>query len=486
MTQVADPSRGRTAASELGWMTARELLAGYKARQFTPSDVVEDVIAALERTDAACNIVVTDLYESARAAAQAATSAYRRGEARGALAGVPVTIKDLLYVAGFPAHAGAPSLADFVPQVDSAAVERLKAAGAILTCKTTTCESGYKLTADSPLTGITRNPWDVSRTSGGSSGGAAAAVAAGCGPMGVGTDAVGSIRVPASFCGVFGIKPTFGLVPRSPAFFPPSWGSLAHTGPIARTVADAALMLEVIAGFDARDAVSLPQPARHFSTEPGSLDGLRIAYTPDWGYASVHPQVRASFAAALDTLADRGAEILPVSKGLDPDLLEGVLQPIGFTEQAAAVASRTPEVLALSEPEFRAVVAQGRGYSGTDYVEALHRRALLRNTLLGLFSECDAVATPTVAVTAFAAGDIGVDEIDGRAVNKHLGWSPFSWPVNLAGLPAASVPCGFDSAGLPIGLQLMGPMLGEPVLFRIAAALEEAQPWANRRPPIVQ
>ncbi len=486
MTNVADADPGRSTAAGLGWMTARELLSGYKARQFTPADVVEDVIAALKRTDAACNIVVTDLYESARASAQVATDAYRRGEAQGALAGVPVTIKDLLYVAAFPAHAGAPSLADFVPQVDSAAVERLKAAGAILTCKTTTCESGYKLTADSPLSGITRNPWDLSRTSGGSSGGAAAAVAAGCGPMGVGTDAVGSIRVPASFCGVFGIKPTFGLVPRSPAFFPPSWGSLAHTGPIARTVADAALMLEVIAGFDARDAVSLPQPSRHFSTEPGSLQGLRIAFTPDWGYASVHPEVRTAFAAAVDTLADCGATIMPVPKGLDPDLLQRVLQPIGFTEQAAAVASRPPEVLALSEPEFRAVVAQGRSYSGTDYVEALHRRALLRNSLIGLFSDCDVVATPTVAVTAFAAGDVGVDQIDGREVNKHLGWSPFSWPVNLAGLPAASVPCGFDFGGLPIGLQLMGPMLGEPVLFRVAAAFEAVRPWANHRPPIAQ
>lgn len=485
MTDVADAGLGRSTAAGLAWMTARELLSGYKTRRFTPSDVVEDVIAALERTDAACNIVVTDLYESARAIARDATEAYRRGDARGALAGVPVTIKDLLYVAGFPAHAGAPSLADFVPQADSAAVERLKAAGAILTCKTTTCESGYKLTADSPLTGITRNPWDVSRTSGGSSGGAAAAVAAGCGPLGVGTDAVGSIRVPASFCGVFGIKPTFGLVPRSPAFFPPSWGSLAHTGPIARTVADAALMLEVVAGFDARDAVSLPQPPRHFPTEPGSLSGLRVAFTPDWGYAAVHPEVRASFAAAIDALADCGAEIVPVTAGLDPDLLQRVLQPIGFTEQAAAVASRTPEMLALSEPEFRAVVAQGRGYSGTDYVEALHRRALLRNTLLGLFADCDVVATPTVAVTAFTAGDIGVDRIDGRDVNKHLGWSPFSWPVNLAGLPAASVPCGFDSAGLPIGLQLMGPMLGEPVLFRVAAAFEAARPWTDRRPQIV-
>lgn len=486
MTDVTDAAIGRSNAVELEWMTARELLAGYRSQQFTPSDVIESVIGALQRTDAVCNVVVTDLYESARVAAKKATDAYRRGEAHGALAGIPVTIKDLLYVAGCPAHAGSPSLADFVPQVDSAAVERLKAAGAILTCKTTTCESGYKLTADSPISGITRNPWDRSRTSGGSSGGAAAAVAAGCGPMGVGTDAVGSIRVPASFCGVFGIKPTFGLVPRSPAFFPPSWGSLAHTGPIARTVADAALMLEVIAGFDARDAVSLPQPSRQFSTEIGSLQGLRIAFTPDWGYAPLHPEVRKAFATAIDTLSDCGAEIVPVAKGLDPDLLERVLQPIGFTEQAAAVASRSSEVLALSEPEFRAVVAQGRRYVGTDYVEALHRRALLRNQLLGLFADCDVVATPTVAVTAFAAGDIGTGEIAGHAVDKHLGWSPFSWPVNLAGLPAASLPCGFDSAGLPIGLQLMGPMLGEPVLFRVSAAFEAARPWANRRPPMTQ
>ena len=167
----------------------------------------------------------------------------------------------------------------------------------------------------------------------------------------VGTDAVGSIRVPASFCGVFGIKPTFGLVPRAPGFFPPSWGSLAHTGPIARTVADAALMLEVIAGFDARDAVSLPQPPRKFLAEAGKLDGLRIGFTPDWGFAAVHPEVRASFSAAVDTLSNCGAMLVPLTRGLDADILERVLKPIGYTEQAAAVASRPPEILALSEAD---------------------------------------------------------------------------------------------------------------------------------------
>ena len=175
------------------------------------------------------------------------------GEARGPLAGVPVTVKDLVFVAGVPAYAGAPLNRSFVPQVDAAVVAALKTAGAIIMCKTTTCESGYKLTADSPVSGLTRNPWNLQRTSGGSSGGAAAAVAAGCGPIAIGTDGVGSIRVPSSFCGVFGLKPTFGSVPRSPGFFPPSWASLAHTGPIARTVADAALVLEVIASYDLRD-----------------------------------------------------------------------------------------------------------------------------------------------------------------------------------------------------------------------------------------
>ena len=359
----------------------------------------------------------------------------------------------------------------------------LKAEGAIITCKTTTCESGYKLTADSPLSGITRNPWNPARTSGGSSGGAAAAVAAGCGPLAIGTDAVGSIRVPSSFCGVFGIKPTFGLVPRAPSFFPPSWGSLAHTGPIGWTVSDVALLLEVIAGYDRRDAVSLPVAPRRFDASPASLDGLKIGVSADFGYAPVAPAVRQAFQAAVDALADSGAEMIEVDVGFGAETLETVLQPIGFTEQATAVMDRDAVELALSDAEFRTVVDKGKDYRGVDYMAATHRRSQLRGRFLALFGTVDALVTPTVAVTAFEAGTIGVDEIDGEAVDRHLGWSPFSWPINLAGLPAASVPCGFDHDGLPIGLQVVAPWLDEAVIFRIAAAFEAARPWAHLRPP---
>jgi aspartyl-tRNA(Asn)/glutamyl-tRNA(Gln) amidotransferase subunit A len=471
---------------DLARLPATDLIAGYRAGRFTPVDVIEDVIGALQATDALCNVVVTDMYQNARAEAERATSALASGESCGPMTGVPVSIKDLLFVAGVGAHAGAPTLADFVPDQDSAAVSALKAAGAVLSCKTTTCESGYKLTADSPLSGVTRNPWRLGRTSGGSSGGAAAAVAAGCGPLAIGTDAVGSIRVPASFCGVFGLKPTFGLVPRSPSFFPPSWGSLAHTGPIGRSVADVALLLEVVAGYDQRDAVSLPVGKRQFNTKSGSLAGLKIAASPDLGFAAVAASVRGAFTDVTAALADLDAEMIALRPAFGTRLLEEVLQPIGFTEQAAAVMYRSPGDLALSDVEFQDVVARGRDVRGIDYVDALHKRAQLRGRFLELFKSVDAIITPTVAVTAFAAGTIGVDSIDGKPVDRHLGWSPFSWPINLAGLPAASVPCGFDADGLPIGFQIIAPWLNEQTIFTIAAAFEQARPWAGQWPTFAQ
>ena len=477
-----DPTATVHGTFDLARLSATDLIAGYRAGRFTPVDVIDEVIGALEATDALCNVVVTDMYDTARAEAERAASAWAKGDVAGALTGVPVSIKDLLFVGDVGAHAGAPTLAEFVPNQDSAAVSALKSAGAVLTCKTTTCESGYKLTADSPLTGVTRNPWRLDRTSGGSSGGAAAAVAAGCGPLAIGTDAVGSIRVPSSFCGVFGLKPTFGLVPRSPSFFPPSWGSLAHTGPIGRTVADVALLLEVVAHYDQRDAASLPVGKRHFDAAPGSLDGMRIAASVDFGFAAVAPSIRDAFMAVTHVLANLDAEVIELRTSLGTRLLEDVLQPIGFTEQAAAVMYRKPPEMALSEIEFRSVVARGQTIRGIDYVDALHKRAQLRNRFLEIFKDVDAIITPTVAVTAFAAGSIGVDEIAGQQVDAHLGWSPFSWPINLAGLPAATVPCGFDADGMPIGFQIIAPWLGESAIFRIAAAFERARPWAGHWP----
>ena len=260
--------------------------------------------------------MTTDMFASARIEADQAGAAWKAGEAK-ALTGVPITVKDLIYVAGTRAQAGAPTLDGFVPDVDAAVVTAVKDAGAIITCKTTTCESGYKLTADSPVSGVTRNPWNLSRTSGGSSGGAAAAMAAGCGPFAIATDGVGSIRVPCAFCGVFGLKPTYGLVPRSPGFFPPSWPSLAHTGPIARTVGDAALLLGVIAGYDRRDPglpiVELaPSPRRRGGSTDCVSVSARISVTPG------HGDVRTAFKHAIDALVDLGAEVRRPTRASTP------------------------------------------------------------------------------------------------------------------------------------------------------------------------
>jgi aspartyl-tRNA(Asn)/glutamyl-tRNA(Gln) amidotransferase subunit A len=448
--------------------------------------VLEDVIGALEETDDALKVMVTPMFDSARVSARAATEAWRRGEPPGALSGVPVTVKDLIFAADVPAHGGAPSFAPFVPAVDAAVVTALRDAGAILTCKTTTCEAGYKLTADSPVTGVTRNPWRSDRTSGGSSGGAAAAVAAGCGPLALGTDGVGSIRVPSSFCGVVGLKPTFGRVPRAPGFFPPSWASLAHTGPIGRTVDDVALLLEVIAGHDARDAASLPLPGERYRRSAGALDGVVIAFTPDFGYAAVAPDVLAAFGETLQVLSSLGAEMVADDVGLDGDVLERVLKPIAYTEQAAAILGRDPALLDRSDADYRRVIEAGRSYSGVDYVDASHRRTRLRGQFLQVFQRAQLLVTPTVAVTAFAAGTLGPDSIGGRAVDPHLGWSPFSWPINLAGLPALTLPCGFDRDAMPIGLQIVGPWLQEGLVIRVAAALEEALGVAGATPLIAR
>lgn len=471
---------------ELARLSATELVDGYRSGGFTPTDVVEEVVAALEQTDAVCNVMVEPMFDAARSQARAATAAWKAGAPTGPLCGVPVTVKDLIFVAGVPARGGAPEFEHFVPETDSAVVTLLRKAGAVLTCKTTTCESGYKLTADSPVTGITRNPWRLDRTSGGSSGGAAAAVAAGCGPLAVGTDGVGSIRVPSSFCGVFGIKPTFGLVPRAPGFFPPSWASLAHTGPIGRNVRDVAMLLEVIAGHDMRDAASLPVPKPDLDARPGRLDGLKVAYSPDLGFAAVAPDVRKSFMAALDVLADLGAELFRDDIGLDPELLENIIKPIAYTEQASAVSGRDAKALARSDREYQDVIARGRDYRGTDYVDAMHRRTQLRGQFLKAFQRADLFLTPTVATTAFAAGTLGVDRIDDRAVDRHLGWSPFSWPINLAGLPAATIPCGLDRDGLPIGLQIVAPWLAEARIVRAAAAYESRGPMSGRWPGFVE
>jgi aspartyl-tRNA(Asn)/glutamyl-tRNA(Gln) amidotransferase subunit A len=246
-----------------------------------------------------------------------------------------------------------------------------------------------------------------------------------------------------------------------------------------------ALLLEVIAGHDARDAASLPVGRRCFDTTPGRLDGIRIAFTLDLGFAAVSPDVRRAFANAVEVFTDLGAELQADDPGLDPEVLERTIRPIAYTEQAAAVMERDAQALARSDRDYQELIARGRNYRGIEYVEALHRRTMLRGQFLKLFQRAQALITPTVSVTAFAAGTLGVKKIEDRAVDPHLGWSPFSWPINLAGLPAATIPCGFDRDGLPIGLQIVAPWLEEGLIFRLAAAFEATGISSGRWPTFV-
>src|SRR6266550_3123865 len=221
---------------------------------------------------------------------------------------------------------------------------------------------------------------------------------------------------------------------------------------------------------------------RSFDATPVRLDGIRIGSSGDFGYAAVAPDVRKAFQSAVETLDSLGANIVSDCVNFEPDMLERILKPIAYTEQAAAVSARDYSALMSSDSDYRDVVAKGSEYSGVAYVEAGFRRNSLRSSFLDIFQKVDAIVTPTVAVTAFSAGALGVDQVDGVAVDRHLGWSPFSWPINLTGLPAATIPCGFDRDGLPIGVQIIAPWLDEGLIVRIAAAFERARPWTQFRP----
>src|SRR5438105_3303408 len=386
-------------------MAAADLAAGIARRKISPVEVVDAVlarIAALERL----NAYVTVDAEGARHAARAAERLVRRKGARlGPLHGVPFSVKDLLVTKGVRTTFGTPIYKDNVPTEDAPMVARLKAAGAIMIGKTSTPTFGWIGATHNLLVGATRNPWNLERTPGGSSGGASAAVAAGLAPLAVGTDGGGSIRIPASFSGIYGLKPTFGRIP----VYPPSaaW-SLSHVGPMARTVRDAALMLQVSAGPDERDASSLPAPGVDYvKALRGGVKGLRVAYSDTLGYAEVvDPEVREACGKAARAFRELGCRV----EEIDP----------GWPSPFAA---------------WRAIFAGG-------------------------------IATRLASYTS------------------EWAWSPFTYPFNLTGQPAASVPCGFTRGGLPIGLQVVGRRFDDATVLRASAAFEAARPWAQNRPPL--
>jgi aspartyl-tRNA(Asn)/glutamyl-tRNA(Gln) amidotransferase subunit A len=463
--------------TEPALMSAEDLLRHYRRRTLSPVEAVDAVLARIATAQPVVNAFVLLDAEGARAAARQSEARWQRGTPMGPLDGVPSTIKDLALTRGWPTLRGSRAIdADQPWQDDAPVTARMREAGAILLGKTTTPEFGWKGVTDSALTGITRNPWDVSRTSGGSSGGAAVAAALGLGALHSGSDGGGSIRIPAGFTGIFGHKPSFGRVPAWP---PSPFGSLSHTGPMTRTVGDAALMLTVIAAPDARDWSALPHEPRDWriGLEAG-VAGLRIAYSPDLGHARVDPEVRALVDAAARVFEELGAHVEEATPPLG-DTGE-LFRRFWYPGAAALVAGFAPERSAVMEAGLLEVARAGAEMPLVEVVRAQVTRAEI-GTAIGLFHQrYDLLLTPTLPIPAFPAGQ---ELADPSRETRWIDWTPFSYPFNLTQQPAATVPCGLTAAGLPVGLQIVGPMHDDALVLRAARAFESARPFRMPRMP---
>ncbi|GAA3923086.1 amidase [Actinomadura viridis] len=466
-------------------LTATELLAAYRAGTLSPVEATEAVLERIDRLDPRLNAFCLVEPEWALSAARASAARWLRGEPMGLLDGVPVSIKDVLLTRGRPTLRGSRSIGPDQEWPDDApSVARLYEHGAVPVGKTTTPEFAWKGVTDSPLTGITRNPWDTSRTPGGSSGGAAAAVAAGMAPLALGTDGGGSVRIPASFTGTFALKPTYGRIPHFPAS---PFGTLAHVGPMTRTVADAMLLMDVVTGFDSRDWSALAPPAAPFAPpwartgapgEPPDLGGLRVAYSPALGFATVDPEIAALTAAAVEVFTELGAKVEQVDPGFGDPVEE--FEVLWFAGAAKVTEHLTERQRAELDPGLREVCEQGSRYSAGEYLDATARRMELGRIMGGFHERYDLLLTPTMPIAAFEAG---VESPPDGPPARWTSWTPFTYPFNMTQQPAASVPCGFTAGGLPVGLQVVGPRHADALVLNACLAFERARPWYEHRPP---
>lgn len=470
-------------ATDLCFIPAVELAQLIRRRALSPVEITRAVLERIERLNGRLGAYVLVHAERATHEARLAEQALMAGQALGPLHGIPVSIKDNLWTAGDRTTSGSRLLADFVAPEDAPSVARLRAAGAIFVGRTNLPEFAWRGSTDNPLFGESRNPWDLARTPGGSSGGGAAAVAAGLSPLALGSDGAGSIRIPASFCGLVGLKPTFGRIP----VYPAAGGHelVAHVGPLARTVRDAALMMNAIARYDSRDPFALPDDgADYLAAGDAPLVGararseLRIAWSANLGFAPVERETRDICEIAARSFAELGVAVEEASPDLgDPSW---ILQTLYGGAQAGAHAARPPEQKAQMDPELVAYADASASLTAVDYLRAVAARQALVDALRRFFERYDLLLTPTLCLPAFPLGLVGPRTVAGREVT-HLGWT-LCYPFNWSGQPAVSVPAGWTAGGLPVGLQIVGRRLEDALLLRAAAAFEAVRPWAPRRP----
>jgi aspartyl-tRNA(Asn)/glutamyl-tRNA(Gln) amidotransferase subunit A len=484
-------------AEDLAYLSATDLVAAYRDRSLSPVEVTRTVLARIDALNPTLNAFVLVDHESAMRDARASEARWMQGAPAGPVDGVPTSIKDLLLARGWPTMRGSKTTDPKQPwEVDAPSTARLREAGAVLLGKTATPEFGWRGSTDSPLSGITRNPWDTTKTPGGSSGGAVAAISAGLGTLATGTDGGGSIRIPAAFTGTVGIKAHFGRVPAWPLS---PMGTVAHVGPQTRTVEDAALMLDVLARPDHRDWLALPPPRGSFAAAlagdtanaggiptGASLKGLRIAYSPRLGYVPhLDPEIDAAVAAAAKVFAQLGATVEQVDPGIADSA--GIFAVHWFSSARNLLYRLPPAQLALLDPGLKASIEFAERYTVGDFLDAQTDRGTLAVRMQTFHQEWDLLLTPATAVLPFDVGRVmpelppGVTPINGC---DWTWWTPYSFPFNLTQQPALVMGCGFSASGLPLALQLVAPNHREDLCLRAALAYEQVTPWGAMRPKL--
>ncbi len=472
--------------TDIAFASAADLAIRIRTKQISAVEAVRAALQRAQAVQAATNCFITICPEPALAEAAAADKAIAAGADVGPLFGVPYHVKDLVNTRGVRTTFASYMHEYNVPQADSVCVARLREAGAILIGKTSTPEFGHMPYTEAPLFGRTRNAWAADRTSGGSSGGAAVALAAGVCPIGVGTDAGGSTRIPAACNGVIGFKQSAGVIPHDMS--PEVFANVSSINPMARTVMDTALMLEAMAGVHPSDPYSYGAPSTGFvaaATPEGSLKGMRMAWRPLLGNAVIDSEVLALCETAALALGKLGAAVEPMDDDLEP------VEPTWFAYSSAMWNARfrdaLPQWRERMSPTLIRQMDLGKDTTGEAVGRSLAARTLLFRKVQGWFERFDVIVTPTLARTAIDIEERLFEpiEIEGRKVDTvRKAWYPYTHPFNLTGHPAVTLPCGFHSDGLPVAIQLVGRRGEDARLLRVAALFEQARPWAHRRPVI--
>lgn len=488
---------------EIVYMPAYKMLDAIKRQELTSEEVTEIIIERIEKINPIINAYCTTTFDLAREAAKEADMAVKKGEPLGLLHGIPTSIKDEVETKGIRSTFGCVIFENYIPTEDDVAVARLKDAGIVMLGKTNLPPFGYAPITDNLIFGKTRNPWNLERTPGGSSGGAAAAVAAGLGPLALGGDGGGSIRIPSSFCGTYGIKPTFGRVPHLFAKLGGTAATISQGGPIVRCVKDAALMLDVIVGEHYSDKYSIPKPDYSFLERLDEVPNkLKIGYSFDLGNVmAIDPEVKKSVLGGIDKLKQfdwvvEESNLIDLKKSdktmlgvkrprvRSPFLILGTIWSTSFAHilDITKLLNKWKDKI---DPTLATMIKMGEAFSAKDIKVAELQMEMLNENIAEHFKKYDILITPATTIPAVGIDNTLLDlvEVDGKKVSTN-DWVSFTYPFNISGHPAASIPCGWHSTGLPIGMQIVGKRYDEVSVLQVSKAFEEVAPWQDKKPSL--